>query len=496
MSRLGVAALLLAIAAAPAWAQDGDDGGAEERSYRLFGTWNVTYEDNQTDEDENEGYQKLKSLFGLNLVWWRMSAGIQLEYLDWSDPALVNPGDLDRLREGFELRKYWIEYLSDPFDARLGTFFTSFGHGMTLYVQKNEAVGYDEPIHGGTATLDIGRFELTALGGEVTEPLLSNRFGREFEDMVWGSSVRVELPADLYLGGSIVSAELESIFPGQPDDEADAWGVEAGGVELGGVLDVHAEWSELEQTERSRRETGHGGYLALSSTLGPVTLLGEYKDYWNFEYRYNNPPTAGSTLEQYAHDDVKGPRLMVTGDILATGTRIWGSVGDFDSHRSEDSLGGTDGDRQFEWYVGLEETTGPLYLEASYFDRDYRDRGVSQEHWITDVHFTTVGGRGDISAGYDSRREDLGIATAALDRYYLGFSLSPYGSITARYACDDKSTVGAEDYWGGEIEYFPIRAITIGLFVGSDPGGLVCSGGQCRVEPEFEGLRARFAWRF
>jgi hypothetical protein len=84
----------------------------------------------------------------------------------------------------------------------------------------------------------------------------------------------------------------------------------------------------------------------------------------------------------------------------------------------------------------------------------------------------------------------------ALDRYYVGFSLSPYGSITARYACDDKSTVPAEDYWGGEIEYFPIRAITIGLFVGSDPGGLVCSGGQCRVEPEFEGLRARFAWRF
>jgi len=497
MTRLGIAALLLAMAAAPAWAQEeGDDGGAEERSYRLFGTWNVTYEDNQTNEDQDEAYQKFKSLLNLNLVWWRMSAGVQLEYLDWSDPELVDPGDLDRLREGFELRKYWIEYLSDPFDARLGTFFTSFGHGMTLYVQKNDVVGYDEPIHGGTATVQLGRFELTALGGEVTEPLLSNRFGREFEDTVWGTAARVELPADLYLGGSLVGAELQSTLPNQPDDEVDAWSVEAGGMEVASVLDVHAEWSEISKTERGRRETGHGGYLALSSTLGPVTLLGEYKDYWNFEYRYNNPPTAGSNLEQYEHSDVKGPRLMVTGDIVATGTRLWGSVGDFNTHRSEDSAGGAEGDRQLEWYAGVEETAGFLYLEASYFNRDWRERGISEEHIIADAHIATLGGRGDISFGYDSRREDFSFASSVLDRSYVGFSLSPYGSVTARWAREDRSTVGAEDFWGGEVEFFPIRAITLGLFVGSDPGGLVCSGGQCRIEPPFEGLRAKFAWRF
>jgi hypothetical protein len=496
MSRLGIAALLLLAAAAPAWAQEDGAGEPEERAYRLFGTWNVTYEDNQTNEDDDEAYQKLKSLLNLNLVWWRMSAGVQLEYLDWSDPELVDPGDLDRLREGFELRKYWVEYLSDPFDARLGTFFSSFGHGLTLYVQKNDVVGFDEPIHGGTATLSVGRLELTALGGEVSEPLLSNRFGREFEDTIWGTSARFQLPAELYVGGSIVGAELQSTFPGQPDDEVDAWAVEAGGIELGGVLDVHAEYSELEQTERGRLAEGHGGYLALSSTLGPVTLLGEYKDYWNFSYRYNNPPTAGSTIEPYDHADVKGPRLMVSADILATGTRLYASAGDFDSHREEDSLGGTDGDRQFEWYGGVEETAGPVYLEASYFNRDWKDRGITEEHLIADLHFTTLGGRGDLSCGYDTRKEDFGFVSSALDRSYLGFSLSPYGSVTARWARDDKSTVGVEEFWGGEVEFFPIRAITVGLFVGSDPGGLVCSGGQCRIEPPFEGLRARFAWRF
>jgi hypothetical protein len=254
VSRHGVAALLLAIAVAPAWAQEGDGGGGEERSYRLFGTWNVTWEDNQTAEDEpgGEAYQKLKSLLNLNLVWWRLSAGVQLEYLDFSDPELVDPGDLDRLREGFELRKYWIEYLSDPFDARLGTFFTSFGHGMTLYVQKNDVVGFDEPIHGGSAALAARRFELTALGGEVTEPLLSNRFGREFEDVIWGTSARSSCRRP-HLGGSLSAPSCRASTRARTTTRSTSGGG-GGGSSCRGARRPRRV-VEIEQTERgSHRE--------------------------------------------------------------------------------------------------------------------------------------------------------------------------------------------------------------------------------------------------
>jgi len=493
---LGIA-LLLTSWTLPAAAQ-GTGGTDGERSWRLFGTWNATYENNETGESEpgGEAYRKFKNLINLNLVWSRFSAGVQIEYLDWSDQELVDPGDLDRLRDGFELRKYWIEYLSDPFDARLGTFFTSFGHGLSLYVQKNDAVGLDEPIHGATATVTVGPLELTALGGQVSEPLLENRFNREFEDTIWGGSVRCNLPADLYVGGSLVGAELDPIFADLGDDEVDVWSVEAGAIELAGLLDIHAEWAEIELTERSETEDGYGGYLSVASTVGALTVLAEYKDYWNFDYRYNNPPTAGSTLEPYDHRDVKGARLLLSGDILATGTRLYGSYGDFNSHKREGSLGGTNGDRQVEWYVGAEETAGPIFLEASYFNRDWEDRGAAEKHLIADLHITTVKGRGDLSMGWDEREEDLGYVSYTLERAYLGFSLSPYGSVTARYAREDRTSVGGDDFWGGEIEFFPIRKITLGLFIGSDPGGLVCSGGQCRIEPPFEGLRARFAWRF
>jgi len=146
-----------------------------------------------------------------------------------------------------------------------------------------------------------------------------------------------------------------------------------GGRSRRGLPTPMPKWSETRQTEPCTE--GGPRYRPSRSTMGPVTVLGEYKDYWNFEYRYNNPPTAGSTLEQYTHADVKGPRLMVTGDILKTGTRLYGSYGDFNTHRDEDSLGGTEGDRALEWYAGVEETAGSVYLEASYFSRDWKDRG-------------------------------------------------------------------------------------------------------------------------
>jgi len=486
MSRPVLAAALLLALAPTLSAQEAD--AEKERSWQLFGSLDTLIEFNQTGDSGDEDYEKYKGLFNLNLVWSRISAGVQLEYLYFSDVDLVDPGDLDRLREGFELRKYYAEYIDDRFDVRLGTSFTSFGRGMTLYVQKNDTVGIDEPIHGLLATANLGPFELTALGGKVTEPLLENRYGRRFEDRIWGARALANLPLDLYVGASYAAAGLESVYQGEADDEAEVWSVEAGGYSLAGYLDIHGEWAEIEQVERGRTEDGFGRYLSMSSTIGPVTLLGEFKDYYNFDYRYNNPPTAGPTVEAYDHDDVKGPRLVVSWDIAATGTLLHAGYGDFDTHDHDDP--------QVEWIVGVDETVGPIFFQASYFRRDFTDSSFLEEHILADLHVTTLGGRGDVSVGYDVRKETSEYFNLGDHKSHLTFSLAPWGSVSVRYAWDARTNLPTEEFWAGEIEYFPVRAVTLALFAGAAPGGLVCSGGQCRQEPPFEGVRARFSWRF
>jgi hypothetical protein len=487
---------LVVLTAAPIAAQE-EAATAPERTFRLFGATNTLFEINRTSEDEPDGgeYQKLRELLSLNLSWSAFTVGVQAQYLYYSDRELVDPLDLDRVYDGLDLRKYYLEYLKEKVTFRLGTFYTSLGRGLTLYVQKNEALGFDEPLHGGTATVTLGPVEVTALGGRVSEPTLEARLGHHVEDYLYAGHALFHLPLDLYLGGSYVSADLDSESESFDNDQVDIWSVEGGGYAIGGFLDAHAEWAEVDKVVRERAKEGYGRYLSLSSTFGPITLLGEVKDYWNFAYRYNNPPTAGQTEEFYDHNDVKGGRLKVGADISATGSLVTASYGEFDSHKRPESLGGERGDAQQEWYLGLQQTFQLVYLEASYFDRDSSDRGIQEQHTLADVHIT-VASRGDLTAGYDGRTESAEYFTSVIDRSHLGFSWSPYGSVGVRYSWKERTRLAKEEFWGGEVMYLPIPAVTISLFYGADPGGLVCSGGQCREEPPFDGVRAEVEWRF
>ena len=316
---------------------------------------------------------------------------------------------------------------------------------MTLYVQKNDALQFDEPIHGATARLNLKHFDISALWGNVTEPVQQAQFGREFSDEVMGGRIRANLPLDLYLGGSAVRAELERPFPAMvgdrlvTNDTVEVWAAEAGGTSLWGVLDLAGEFSEIKTIEPNRVKEGYGRYLSAAAYVGPVSILAEYKDYYNFAYRYNLPPNAGRANENYEHNDVKGPRLLVSADFWSIGSLFHASYAEFDTHKTATSPGGTAADHQSEWYAGIEQTIGRVYFEGSYFDRDFTDRG-STRPTPSPIFHVTVGRRGEIILGYDQRLEEFG-AYASLEttRSFLAYSLSPWGTVSLRYSYEDRS---------------------------------------------------------
>ena len=486
-SALGAAVALLLLAG-PA----GADDPPETASYRIFCQLTTELELNEAEDESNPNdgdYTKFKQLASFNVEWSRVTIGALGEYLYWSDPEFIDLLDLDRQRSGLELRKYYVDYRGTKAQGRLGTFYSSFGRGMTLYVQKNEVLGFDEPIHGATASLNLEHLDLTVLGGRVTDPLQALA-ADDVEDEVYGGRALIRLPLDLYIGGSAVRAELDG------RDEIDVWSFEAGGNSLWGVLDLAGEWSEIDQRiERGRDKKGHGRYLSAAAYVGPVSILAEYKDYYNFAYRFNLAPNAGRADEAYAHDDVKGPRLLVSADIFATGTLLHASYASFDSHKTPTSPGGTRGDGQIEWYAGVEQTVGGVYFQGSYFDRDFTDRKITERHTIGDLH-VTVGRRGEIIVGWDDRLEKSSFFSLGTTRTTLAYSLSSLGTASLRYAWEDRTGFEREIFWGVELQVLPTRRLTLTLFGGSDPGGLVCAGGQCRIEPRFKGTKCNATWRF
>ena len=170
-----------------------------------------------------------------------------------------------------------------------------------------------------------------------------------------------------------------------------------------GFLDLAAEISEIDKTEGSRHS--YGRYFSAAAYIGPVSILGEYKDYYNFAYRYNQPPNAGRADEAYEHNDVKGPRLLVSADIFSTGTLLHASYGSFNTHKKSTSPGGTNGDGQNEWYAGIEQTIGRIYFTGSYFDRDWVDRVIGEKHTLADLH-VRIGRAGEVILGIDQRLEE------------------------------------------------------------------------------------------
>ncbi|MGD8441276.1 MAG: DUF6029 family protein, partial [Holophagae bacterium] len=240
MRRTELVAIAAGLALALPTAADAADA-PPEKSYRIFGQLTSDLERNLAEDKDTPSdvdYTKFKQLANLNLEWSRFTAGIQVEYLDWSVPFEQRDAlDLDRIRDDFELRKYYLDYQSPKFSGRLGTFYSSFGRGLTLYVQKNDALRFDEPIHGVTASLNLTHVDITVVGGRVTEPVLQNQHGSEFEDEVIGGRILGHLPFNLYVGGSAVRAELARFLPAGTD-EVEVWSIEAGGTGLGDVLDL------------------------------------------------------------------------------------------------------------------------------------------------------------------------------------------------------------------------------------------------------------------
>ena len=487
-----IVAAILALAVS---ASAQEEQASAAKKYRIFGQLTTEFERNLSPSEDRPDYTKFKQLASFNIEWSKISIGAQAEYLYWSVPFLQrDQGDLDRYREGFELRRYHFDYQTNLFSGRLGTFFSSFGRGLTLYVQKNEALQFDEPIHGATARLNLKHFDISALWGTVGDPILQAQTGRDFEDEVMGGRILARLPLDLYLGGSAVRAELDRISPAGTDT-VEVWAAEGGGTSLWGVLDLAGEWSELKRTEATRVREGYGRYFSAAFYIGPVSVLGEYKDYFNFAYLYNEPPNAGRPNESYEHNDVKGPRLLVSADFWSIGSLFHASYATFNTHKTPTSPGGTLGDGQIEWYAGIEQTIGRVYFEASYFDRDFTDREIQEKHTMADFH-VTVGQRGEIILGYDQRLEESNYFSLDTTRSFLAYSISPWGTVSLRYSWEDRSGFDKDDFWGVEIQYLPKPSLIVTVFGGGEPGGLICAGGQCRQETRFEGFKANFTWRF
>jgi hypothetical protein len=485
--------------------------------FGFSGTFESVYWDHDPDDWTHgtdpiyEGpYKSFENSLSLNVDWREWYAEIRLRSMNYENQLRYDPRSREH-ETAFELFKATAGYRGEYLKVTAGDFYKALARGIVLFVQENKELNLDRTIQGGMLDFVTSPVDVSVFGGEIKwfkfKDNLTDEKVEEYKinDKVFGGQVVGKLPMGINLGVNAAAVTLYEIIQSEYQDEDLLVGsvdLEASGL-FNEKLDFYAEYAELKWDEEmpfgEDREDGKAFYTSATVYLGPVTILGEYKDYDYWNYRYSRPPTADRDDELAEIDDIKGPRLKIDYFINATNTLIYASYGRFDNQGHEGSYGVVVRNEIEHVYGGIEQTWKKLYVHVSYGNKDYvtldeihRRATGDFVYSITDKH----------SLNYYYEYKYTGNPYTSKDEHkmYLTYSMSPWFSVTAHY---NKHIVelpnGSEEnqkWYAGEIGVNPIPSMSINIIYGELPPGLICSGGQCRIVPEFEGVQASLTYRF
>ncbi len=505
-SRRGLVVAAILVLAGSASAQDNDPAPA--KTYRIFGQLTTLFERNLTGPEPTQPdrlqYTKFKQLASFNIEWKKISIGVQAEYLEWSVlEENRDRFDFDRLREGLELRRYFIDY-------QIGSVLRPARHHLRLFRPRPDTLCSEErgpPVRRAhprrlRQTQPQTLRHLGSLGqglragptGAIRTRVRGRGHGRPDPRQASVGS----LPRRLRGAGRARTA-LSSHGRRSPGHQRHRRGLVRRGRRQRDRRRFSISPPRSPRSTRpkaSRVKEGYGRYFSAAAYIGPVSILGEYKDYYNFAYRYNLPPNAGRADEAYEHNDVKGPRLLVSADLFSTGTLLHASYASFNTHKEPTSPGGTAGDGQNEWYAGIEQTIGRVYFTGSYFDRDWVDREIDEKHTLADLHVTgrTIAARS--SSGWTNASKSPS-TSAWTPPAAFSPTPSPPG---APFPCatPGKSAADSTGKISGASRSSTSRnrASSSPFSAAATRAGSSAPAASAAQEPRFEGFKANFTWRF
>jgi hypothetical protein len=395
--------------------------------------------------------------------------------------ALYDPGGENLYQSRGQLIKRYLHWEMGPVFARIGTFNAAFGRGIVLNATPDESVASDRFLDGVTVGAEMGPLAARFFSGEPRNYLYyklqdstgtMRGFNAELSTLadVGFSYVYYEVP--LVAGISIIrrlaSLRLARSF---------------------GPLDIY-----LEGARKGEDPEGTALYGSASYSGPGFSVTAEYKYYDLFGYAFSVPPTVNK-YGIYVNQGQDEEGFEVAVDAFPTDNLYL--KGDFSMAWSSDA----------EPFVGGEMLEG--FFEAVYYlpgveitaDVDYLDlknvTAIVPEHRVEiNPHFQTlIELPGDMAVelgGRARRREDDEEVYTDYD-FVLTLFKFPAIDISGAYEVrkgdleGEWARITARVQMGGQYE--------VEATYGSQRQDLVCSGGVCRFEPEFEGFRLKVTLR-
>ncbi len=429
-----------------------------------------------------------------DVFWNTLTLSWEYTYFHTADNAPFPPRN--------QLLKYALEWAPGSWSLRLGSFQTSLGRGLLLYAGEEESALLDRFLYGGQVEGDLGDWELQAFAG-IPRSYVFYAPQHGLQDRLAGGQLSHRLGAltlgTAYLMESTVPHAREATLEWWPEGSRVSHFVSLFGHFQPGMWEVYLEGALRTGFYPAlfTDTLGYGGYLYTGYTRGTWTLSLELEALQRFQHPYLLPPAVdhyGVYLTNGDHEQGLGitlsgrpaPRTEMTlhlsrlqGQYLHQDAWIQEAYAALQSTLGSHNLHGSADWIRFEnaWAAGL-----------------YHRRELTLEMgWMAPVLH-----RYGLDLKYQHRRredrENAGLLRYTDTDLTLGLS---------RYPWVDLAVVWQRRFGDTTATWTRLDAFVhlgnrwdLALTWGRQRQDLVCSGGVCRYEPEFDGLRAKLLLRF
>jgi hypothetical protein len=480
-----------------------------------------------------------RNKLNLRLRYQGLTIGGRVDAAWFPNPPAASYQDDLRPEEMF------VSYRGKGWSLTAGDDYLSFGRGLALSLKKLDEVGFDVKLRG--------------LHAALTLPYLSARVGAGLANVTNVDGVdekRVPDPNDaifaarvegrpvpwLKLGGHFVDVErTHSPVPlafapviwgyngrsigGQRFVRSLVFGGNLELVDLAGVLSAYLEADYLMNTNQRLGPAGYdavlsdgfGIYGSVTAVLGPLVLLGEVKHYDDFQMESSAHPETASLqgiAQQFPY--ITPPSLERNDQRVVENANVTGFHlrGDYRLPDDDDlaflSLAYIDGapahgQYTIHAYGGYEHKwsqnrlvvqTGARFEENPALGATTLHMG----HLDVDLYYL-LGGPHDLQFhfNHELRSEDPGQSNAEFyleGTTYLTYTYGAKWSFSLQFEYRTDPITDLPYYPGVGIKWKFLDSSYVQVFAGRGKGGLKCSGGVCRVFPEFEGVKLETVVRF
>lgn len=402
------------------------------------------------------------------------------------------------------IRKRFLEYKKPEWSIKVGNFYQSLGRGLVLNQTTEEDGNIDRDINGLSLNFKTHPFSLLLLSGKPQNLIFSNGNYSVINDtteVLEAGKLTINIIPIIPLSLNFV--RFSSPDPGV--EEPHQTYIYSANIDMAkGPLVLYAEfakkngWDKVLFTESQ----GNGFYGSANVFLANISASFEFLNYDSLGYggsiyRYNAPPTGN--LDAYSINRAKDERGWMF-DISSTILNDWYLR--FNTSKltsiSADSIGF---DELFGEIRGGVTATGPT-LVLNTKNITYRkpepiiDRKTELIPHIG-VSGTLLGH--SYSIGGNSRMVKIDTLKFVDNGVSIDFGILQSLTLSARWEIRDKEVLLESE--GTEWKVLEMRwdfsdNHTLNIMAGSEKGGLVCSGGVCRIEEAFEGIKVNLLSRF